>query len=97
MSSSSTFRKGDVISNTIISDFFQNLYIKINDITHLQIDSLTTGQFIDETIETIDGDLIFVEREELNTASDQFFDDMEQGDVNYLQYYLDQVQLIESR
>jgi len=97
MPTNAMFRKGDTVGDQAIEDFFRNLYIKINDITHLQIDSLTTGQFIDETWETIGGELTLVERENLNTSSDQFFDDMEQGSVNYLQYYLDQVQLIESR
>jgi len=92
-----TFRKGEIISNTNFSDYFQNLYIKINDITYLQIGSLTSGQFIDETVEYIDGAWVFVEREVLNTAGDQYFDDMEQSSTNYLQYFLDQIELLQNR
>ena len=89
-----TFRKGEVISDSTISNFFKNLYIKINDSTYIQMGTLTTGQFLEEGEDSNNNEYI---TELMNTSSRQYFDSQLPTGVNYLQYYIDQIELIESR
>jgi len=100
------FKKGIQITAANLTEFFKDLYIAINGVNRLNIKQLTTGSFL--TIGE-DADSNVVVSEMMNTSNEQYFDSYIQpyyqvadingwfGNENYLQDFIDEIELIQNR
>lgn len=97
------FKKGEIVTVTLLTRLFKNLKRRINEVTSRQVNVLTTGQVIDSG--AIDSDTIIVTP--MSTTNEQFFqtsllpiytigtDNIKKGGNSYLIYYIDEIEKID--
>ena len=78
---------GKIISKPVLTAFFQKIYRKINSLTSIELNSLTSGQFqrdgmVKDTPENYRSDV-------MNVWSTQYFDNYYIAEEDYLKYYVD--------
>jgi hypothetical protein len=97
------FKKGEIVTVTLLTRLFKNLKRRINEVTSRQVNVLTTGQVIDSG--AIGSDTIIVTP--MSTTNEQFFqtsllpvytigtDNIKKGGNSYLIYYIDEIEKID--
>lgn len=99
------FKKGEIVTVTLLTRLFKNLKRRINEVTSRQVNVLTTGQVIDRGKVWKTSDTII--STPMSTANEQFFqtsllpiytigtDNIKKGGNSYLIYYIDEIEKID--